>query len=140
MIAKKIFWCFNIFGKKEGNVMEKINPISFNGNIKITTYKNGKPRIEKYETSKEVDMLAKCVCYDILPGKAKTTVLTHRNSSILKTLVELITTKPLRSNPQMQQTFTKPRHNKFIYEDVFMTADVQQNAKRNSVSVVLDLN
>ena len=120
--------------------MVKINPISFNGNIEVTTYKNGKPRIEKYETSKEVDTLAKCVCYDILPGKAKATELTRKNSSIIKTLVELITTKPLKNNPQTKQTFTKPRHNKFIYEDIYLATDAQKNVKRNGVSVVMDFN
>lgn len=120
--------------------MNGISQIAFQGQIKITTYKNGKPRIEEFNTEKNVDSLIKRLCFDNLPKNAKTTELTRRNSLHLKTLIELITGKKLKNNPDAKQTLSKPKFNKYIYEDIYSFKDASSNIKQNGISVSIDFN
>lgn len=114
--------------------------VTFKGKLSVTSYKNGKPRLETYTTSKEVDSLAKRIVFDVLPKNVKTTELTRKNSTDLKTLVELITGKTLKSNECTKQTITRPKYNKFIYEDIYTKTMEESNLKRNGVCVMFDFN
>ncbi|MFR1671512.1 MAG: hypothetical protein ACLSWI_01035 [Candidatus Gastranaerophilaceae bacterium] len=120
--------------------MTSLNPVSFQGNIRITTYKHGKPRVEEFTTLRNVDSLIKRLCFDNLPKNAKTTELTRRNSEHLKTLIELVTGKPLKNNPDTKQTLSKPKFNKFIYEDIYSFKEENSGIKQNGVSVIMDFN